>query len=59
MYIGRTWTWGRLYLDICGSMGADFMLGIAVAYDRSHPAGCWAKRVSLYLGFGCISVGWD
>lgn len=55
--IDRTYWLGPFYVDLCGALTfRQFDLGIVVHHDE--PGYSWSNRVSLYLMFWCVSVGW-
>jgi len=55
--IDQTWQLGRFYIDLVGALSfRQFELGIIAEYSNSHS---WGKRISLHLGFWCLSIGID
>lgn len=56
-HLDRTWSIGPLYLDLCGSL-YQFEVGLIARFHRDG-AMPWANSLSLYLGFICITVGYE
>lgn len=54
----HTWTLGHFYIDLCGGLHGEIHLGMTAAFSLDKLA-CWGRRVSLHLGFWCLTVGWD